>query len=388
MKNKKNKSGSGLLVSFIMIFLISIICASMQQYSSQQTSSVRRTTDFLKAKSIAESGINYTYNNVKFNFNYINNPNLSTNNSFGDGFYTVKVLQVSTNTAYLVSVGTCGNAKAKVSADLLNQRKIDPNLINNENMIDEALFKNYSIIAGGKINWAGTGNIIGGKVRGCGPIELFGNGKLSGSGMEVISSKSINIQGNAEINGIARSAIIEGKIENITTKVKEPVLYIKTPNLDLYPYYQIAYFNNQIKTGSIIINKNFTPLGGILWVDGSVKISNGSFNGCIVATGDIEISTSANINSLNGCPVLISRDGNIKITSTPTISGLVYTKTGNIEWQGGGVLNGAIISTGDVIKGGSSDLIINFIPSTPVVVGMPEYINKSGDYVIISAWQQ
>jgi formylmethanofuran dehydrogenase subunit C len=86
--------------------------------------------------------------------------------------------------------------------------------------------------------------------------------------------------------------------------------------------------------------------------------------------------------------LLISREGNIKITSTPNMRGLIYVRGGSLDWTGGGLLNGNIVVAGNIDKGGGSDLVVAFSAIPPVIPDTVISTTNSTDYVIISAWQQ
>jgi hypothetical protein len=384
------RRGSALLATFGLVLLVAVICSSMYGYSSQQVFTTVRNRDFLKAKVIAEAGANLAYNKVRYSFANLADASLFPETAFGGGTYDVTFTSSGTNQARLVSVGRCGTAEARVSADLFNQARQNISWLKDNRSFDPAIFTNYAVLAGGKIDWGGGGTITnGGKVRANNKIEMVGGGDFYGSNLKVYSSQQIYIQGSSTIQGDAFAPSFAGKVDRIYgTKTVEQVPNITIPIIDLTPFYQKALENNEVKNGNFTLSANYTPAGGVLWVNGNFKISNGSVAGCIIATGDIDSSTSRTLSSVNGYPVLISRDGSIKITSTPTINGLVYTRSGSVMWTGGGQLTGSIISAGNIDKGGGSDLIVNFNPAPPQIPYVPAADTNRSDYVIITAWQE
>lgn len=384
------KRGSALIFVFVIVLLVGVICSGMFRYSSQQLFTSTRTRDFIKAKVIAEAGANKAYNLIKNDFAAVQNDALFPETSFGEGTFDVTLTTIGTNKAMLVSVGKCGTAEARVAADLLYRERINVTMIEKDNPVDPSIFTNYPVLAGGIIEWRGGGELRGGgKVRANGKVDMNGGGEFKGSNVNVYSSWQIYVQGSSYIRGNAYAPSFGGKVDHITgSKVTTQLPFIQIPAIDLLPFYQRALAYNQVKSGTFSINSDYTPAGGVLWVNGDLKISNGRCNGCFVATGDIDISTSREMSSVNGYPLLISRDGGIKITSTPTMSGLVYARSGSIDWTGGGLLTGALIAAVDIDKGGGSDLVINFpaqLPEIPDTIGSST--NKA-DYVIITAWQE
>lgn len=381
--------GSVLVMTFILILTVGLVGSALYATSSQQILSTINTRDHLKARVIAESGINEAYNRLKYDFSLAGEPTNFPPTAFGGGTYDVTVTLIGTNMARLDSIGTCGRSTARVTVDLINLEKTRVNWLPDDRLGNMSVFTNYSILAGGAIGWAGGGEMRGGKpVHANNLLEMTGGGELRGTGLVVRSSQQISMKGSAKILGKTEAPSYSGKTGNITgPRVTGPVPIVTVPQIDLTPFYEWALVNGQVRSGSILVNSDTTIPGGVLWVNGNVRISNGSINGCIVATGDIEISTSRTMQSPNGYPLLISRDGNIKITSTPTMTGLVYARGGNVDWQGGGVLYGAIVLAGRFNKAGGSDLIVGELAAPPAVPETNPPGTNSTDYVIISAWQ-
>lgn len=383
------RRGSALLTTFLLVMFVALAGAGMYQYSSQQIFSVARTRDYLRAKVIAEAGANQAYNRMRYDFSARNNAANFPLTSFGGGTYDVTVTSVSSNKARLVSVGTCGLAESRVSADLLNTPRTRIEWSIDDQILELSVFTNHSILVGGTISWGGNGMILnGGDVRSNSKMSFTGGGTLQGPYLRVYSSMEIYLQGSSKIIGNTFAPKYSGTANITGTKTTVVVPFTAIPNIDLTTFYQRALTNNEVKSGTFSPSIGYSPVGGVVWVNGNIKIPNGSFNGCFIATGDIDMSTAGTMGPVNGYPLLISRDGTIKVTGTPTVSGLIYARGGSVDWQGGGQLNGSIVATGGLNKGGGSDLIINFSPVSPVVPGMPVQVTNSTDYVRVSAWQE
>jgi hypothetical protein len=133
-----------------------------------------------------------------------------------------------------------------------------------------------------------------------------------------------------------------------------------------------------------------------MWVNGSLNIGNGVYNGCFIATGGVELKTTGNgtitMTNSTDYPLLVSRDASILIkqAKTFTFDGLIYAKTGNFDKQGNGDVfgRGAIIAAGNVSKnGGWSGLIFSDpTPAYPGTGGSSPDLNTA-NRVIITAWQ-
>jgi hypothetical protein len=360
----------------------------MHGYSKQQISTSTKNRDFLKAKVIAEAGANQAYNKVKHDFKKIKEPELFPQTTLGDGEYDVTMIPVGEKKARMISIGRCGLSQATVMADLLNQEREQVAWVSDTPNVDLSAFTNYAVLAGGMIDWGGGGTITnGGLVKANNRLEMVGGGKFRGPNLKVLSGQQIYVQGSSYIYGDAYAPSFAGKLDQITTRHTEQVPVTVIPSIDLSPFYQRAYSNNQVRTGTFLINSDYSPKGGVLWVSGNLKISNGKCTGCFVATGDIDMSTSRAMVSTNGYPLLISRDGSIKVTSTADMKGLVYARAGSIDWTGGGTLKGSLVAAGDIGKGGGSDLIVEFNRAPPVIPDVLISTTNTTDYVIISAWQ-
>jgi hypothetical protein len=204
----------------------------------------------------------------------------------------------------------------------------------------------------------------------------------------------ISLVGNATITGAGSAPSISGS--NIGTPMVGPVPVVPVPNIDLTPYYNAALAKGQVYNGAKSISGNVSPNGGIMWVNGSLNIGNGVYNGCFIATGGVELKTTGNgtitMTNSTDYPLLVSRDASILIkqAKTFTFDGLIYAKTGNFDKQGNGDVfgRGAIIAAGNVSKnGGWSGLIFSDpTPAYPGTGGSSPDLNTA-NRVIITAWQ-
>jgi hypothetical protein len=130
-----------------------------------------------------------------------------------------------------------------------------------------------------------------------------------------------------------------------------------------------------------------------MWVNGTLSFGNGTYTGCFIATGGVEIKTTGNgtvtLVKVNRYPLLVSRDADILVKQAKmlTFRGLIYCKTGSFDKQGNGDVNGrgTIIAAGNFTKNGGWAGMI-YEDSTPVPPG-GSYI-QSSDRLIITAWQE
>ncbi|RKX33347.1 MAG: hypothetical protein DRP64_20985, partial [Verrucomicrobia bacterium] len=207
----------------------------------------------------------------------------------------------------------------------------------------------------------------------------------AGSNLDISSSVKITT-GNVTVNGSLTAPDVDPhKKATITggyTETSAPPIVI--PDIDLTPYFNWAKAHGEVHNG-FSTSSSYTPAGGILWVDGDVTISSHAvINGSIIATGDIHISGAVDINPTTTTFAMASRDGNITNTSSGTLNGLVYAKTGNYSQTANGKLIGQLIVNGTIKKGGNSD-IINYVKSIPTP---PWDTTPIPAWPVVAAWQK
>jgi len=224
---------------------------------------------------------------------------------------------------------------------------------------------NHAILCDGPFDFGGCGNIsaAGGAIA-----SLHSNSSLNITG-NASASPNINITSCVSISVGNRTvdANLEAPVLNIHNnaringlRIVDSVNYIEIPDIDLLPYFHEALYNNEVRSGFNSSN-SYTPSGGILWVNGDVQLSGGpgtTFNGMIVATGNIHISGQVNVNAPGRGFALASEHGDIQITTSGTINGLVYAKNGDYRQTANGRLNGQLVVKGSISKGGNSDIVV------------------------------
>ena len=384
--NTKAITGSALLTVMGIVFLIAAVAASMAAMGHQQVFSSVRLRDYVKAQMIAEAGVNDAYNVIKTNWAARLNPANFPAKSFDGGTYDALVIAVISNQASIVSTGMYGTATAMVRADIQN---FVTTTTNGAPIPGSGNPYGYNILSGGQINWAGNSDMVtsNGFFHSNGSYLANGNNILHGN---VESCVSIELSGSATITGAGKAPAIVGTA--IGTPTVTSVSTVSVPDIDLTPYYNAALANNQVYTGSKYLSGTVTPAGGIMWVNGNIYLGNGTYNGCFIATGEIDLQTSGNdtikLNKVNKYPVLASRDGAIlvKQVKTLTFNGLIYCKTGSFDKQGNGDVYayGAVIAAGNVSKNGGWTA---FIWNDPTPVPPGGSLLSSLDRAVITAWQ-
>ncbi len=235
---------------------------------------------------------------------------------------------------------------------------------------------NYGIISGGSITWSGSGT--------CDAVtaNIHTNNQFSTSGSSnfncqlLSASAKILMSGSGDIIGNVKTPILSksGSCKITGTTSLAAVANVTISAIDLTPYYNHALTNGQVFSGTKKINgsSNVTIPGGILWVNGDFEYSgSGTISGSIFATGNIKISGSGDFIAASTYPAIVSRDGDLDMSGSGKVSGLIYTRVGQITKSGSGDVIGSIISGGEFKKSGSWNTLTykNSAPIPPNCTG-------------------
>lgn len=234
----------------------------------------------------------------------------------------------------------------------------------------------YMLYSGGTMKWAGNGGMDSGKVHCNNDFSMSGTGHIKG---DLTTCTKITLNGKDTILGNVTAPTtpqINGKGYISGTKTCGPVPSISVPNIDFNAlYYNHALSNGQIFTGNKIItgSTDVTIPGGILWVNGTFKKSgSGKFTGCVIATGDIDISGSGNCTNVGDFPFAVSVNGDISWSGTGdiTMTGLIYAMNGQFKHSGGGnlTLTGQVIAKNGFDKSGGGDFFVTYKKQVPTSV--------------------
>jgi len=386
---KARREGAAVFTVLGVILLISMALSISLKASSQRIFLARKLADRVKAVACAEAGVDHAYSILATNFSLRTNSTLFPHTTLEDGSYYVRVLTVSNDTVVLVSTGYCGSVEAQVVVDLKNYGGSGIEA-EEARWWDSDAF-DYAMICGGLFTY-----------RGCGTVAGQTNTALAHSNSTLdmrgdvdaqinFSSSTLLKAGNIDVDGSATAPSLD--LHNHATfddgAHEEAVPVVDIPNIDLTPWYNEASANDEVKEGDWSTSSDYTPDGGILWVNGNVTISShATINGQIIATGNITVSGHVKVNAA-GDFAMVSRDGNINNTSSGTIKGLIYAKTGNYSQTANGNHEGQLIVKGSIYKGGCSDVLLmaETIPTPPG--GFPGSEGTPEEELIgVSAWQQ
>ena len=364
MKARVNgRAGSALLTVLGIVAVVSIVCAMLGASAVTQTRSSQITRDMLKARMIAESGLNKAYNAIKGDFALAQGYQLAE--SFGGGAYTVRAVPltgVSANRAQLFAEGTCGLGKVVVAADLENRHKVEA--VGGGGSDYYPL--NYDLLVGGTMKLSGNFNADVTKIHSNGAADMGGSANL-GPDQVVVSSSG--------------TAAWKKQPSNVTLQSNKPAqeifpgpLATAIERLKAYAQAHGAVYANAASIPA-------SPPGGIAYCTGSDAGWSGDGTGCFIFEGMFS-GKHLNVESVNGHPSLIVLSpSSLQLNAGTVLHGAVLLPNSSLKFNGHAEISGPLL-VGQTLTGlGTADLYagdgqgFNLPPQ-----------QKAVDSVVITAW--
>lgn len=396
-----DKGGFALLVVLFFVAAISTFLGMLAFSSSQRAYTAQRLTNKIKAQAMAEAGCEYgyailstdwaaRYDPSAFGSTSTNGTTLnSVSSSPTSGYklsstgssesYKIHVAPIGDQAALVTSTGTCGDVSSvsAVSVQNIGGANDDGSVLSGQ------AFK-YAILCGGDLDFSGCGSIVSpsgqAKFHANGAISLKGN---TAALIDLSSSTSISIHNNVTVGGDVTAPVLSYKSNKVTiggTATQTSVDPVNIPDIDLTPYYNWALAHGEVYDS--LPSGDLTPNGGIIWINGSASIK-AKINGSVIATGDISVLTKfANVTPTTCAFSIASRDGDITMNGGE-VHGLIYAKTGSLNYQGNGTIYGQIIVNGYIKNAGNSDIMTSFAVNVP----SPPGGSTTTDFIAITAWQ-
>jgi hypothetical protein len=364
----------------------------------QRSYTAKKLSDRMRAQILAEAGANDALKILKLDFNAWSGTNFPMRNSYGGGSNVVVARLANANAITLASTGmvTSGvGSKTTVTRSevALTLTKIpmggggtgpDTSWATNEAF-------NYAWATMGDINMVGnmTMNMGKGKIRSKGKFYANGNQTIIGN---IYSSSNIYIK---NLTGTGMAPVVTGCSGGTVVVSNLPPLYV--PIIDLTPYCVAASNNGCYSNGNVTLPSGYSPPGGILYVNGNLTFSPGTYSGCFIASSNISMSggnaSFIFTQNTNGYPVMATVNGGIELQggaqSVFVFTGLIYvaSASGSFNKSGNGEVNGVgtIMTRGGGISknGGWSGML--YTNSTPVYPGTTSSTNYT---VGVTVWQK
>ncbi len=410
-----------MLLGLILIGLIAMGTSLLLRASSQKVFTERRQADRTYAKIIAEAGAHKAVAMIKADPSLISQPIADSTISGGTSSVVITTNSSSGTSEYLLtSVGTYHEEEVEVALVVQHaggSASTEPDPVVLE-LFDGALFcgGDTKMVGGSWIDMAGATAHVNGKIVMTGSAQ-FRDGTL------VSSSTSIKLSGYPEIfSNVAVPTAPSIPWGSPSTFIHGTIAIGPVPEqmieIDLEPFrtYALAgdipgqnykhtawnevYTDPYISADEMPSNGKLTiggcqtvnPVGGVLWVEGSIKFAGSStIKACVIATGNVDVLGGMTHANPGGLPAFMSVNGRMHVGSGCKAYGLIYAHNGDILIDGDATVEGAFICPrGNFDNRGSGKIEYdNSRPYGPngeiVMLPLPE-AGEVGGSPEVSAW--
>lgn len=359
-KEKQGQHGFAMIVALSFLVLMVLVATGVLAFGQHQMSAARRTSDYLKAKVLAETGLNIVFNDIRGDIDLASGYT-GTKTPFGDGTYAVTVTNVSTSAdgktrlLRLSSVGQCGLSEGRASLAVRHTHDTEtsgnPDL---DKILLNALTSPKQIVLNGSVS-------IVGDIASATGISTSGNAfNVTGTGFSpAFSGRAGNFSGGVNTSDPSRYSINWGAVLSMDKYTSKAVTYDGRA-FSSYPANTIVYSPNDI------------------------SISGGTIQCMIISAKNITISGNATLLQPGTYPVLVSLNGSIRITGTPEVNGFVVSLSGSGTMgkaAGNPTINGSLFIMGGLPNSGNVTINYRALdirpPDTP----------DTEDIVEVVAWQ-
>jgi len=416
------RAGSAMILALTMVAVVATATATAYFYSASQVTAGKKTISFLKARSIAESGLTIAYGQMKASPALITNGTTWAWTSFDGGQYMVTPKMVTPTNIILNAVGQFNHETAQARMDLHYYPATPGGGGNGGGGSSGSLYGPYIftnvLYVGGNCSWSGSAAFDGGCAFVNGTLGMSGSCSwgnttstlviasaqpmsFSGSvtlNANTVMTPSITMSGSGQINAntvvlsTPTAYSLNGSARINGTKVAGTVPVQAIPSIEMSPYYQIACTNHEVYT-NFSHSGAYSPVGGVLWNVGTLKFSgSGTSKGCFISTSGINLSGSMNFSpSTTSWPTLYNQAGDISVSGSGDIQGLIYSG-GTVSFSGSGnIVGGPLISASTFSKTGSGGLtlgipISGFVVTTPLV-NAQQSTPSSAMSLVVTGWQ-
>ncbi len=336
MKHAKNR-GSALLTVLGIVSIISVVCSMLGFMASQQMRMARVTRETLKARLIAESGLNLAYNKIKADFSLA--AEYDDKGDFDSGTYHVSSVPLEgadANRAMLVAEGVCGLGRFKVSADLENRQ-----LVSGDDDGADYFDLLYDLLVGSTLKLGGNFEADVTAVHANGNVDLSGSAHTDA--MTVSSAGTVTWKkADGSVTILNNQSPVEVLSEALLAAIDAFIAY--------------AELNGAVYASGADIPA--APPGGVAYCTGSSSGWNGQGTGCFIFAGEIALQgVHLNVSSVDGYPALIALGANqIKINNTAVINGALIIPNGSLHINGTATINGPILIGQSMTGNGTANL--------------------------------
>ncbi|HPW75263.1 MAG TPA: hypothetical protein PLJ32_04755 [Kiritimatiellia bacterium] len=363
------RNGSAVVAVLGIISVIMIVSGMLARSATRQMRATQITREMLKARLIAESGLNKAYNAVKTDFDRLNG--FTETLAFGGGSCTVRAEMLTSEDgrerARLVSEGVCGLGRARVSADLENVTRVlgDDQAGSVAGDYFDLLF---DLLVGGILDLKGNFKATVTDIHANGNVKLTGSSNVDA--MRVSSTGTIEWKKN---DGTVTLLTNQSPVEILSAALTEAI----------NAFIAVAEENGAVYAhGSDIPS---SPPGGVAVCTGSSDGWSKTGTGTFIFLGDVKLQGSGvNLTAQNGYPALIVLGtGEVKINADAVIRGAVIMPNASFHLNGHAVIYGAVLIGQGMTGNGTADL---YAGDSGQGFSLPPTHQVEQDYVVVTAW--
>ncbi len=308
MRNNRSK-GSALVTVMLTLTVVMFAAGAAMAMAVFMPRMVRRQGDFIRAKAIAEAGINEAFSRIAGDYSLVHSPAAFPVTAFADGEYHVTPHPLGEGAAILTSIGRFGNAEARVAVDVQHDRGLY-GTTGARSPWGHAIFANCSL------QFHGTPPAVRGGMHTNQTFGLSGNPKnMEGT----VTARSFNWTG--------------GELPPEQIGAWEEIEFPKLTDQVFVDLHQVAQANGAVRPGGTYRQADFADIpGNVAWFTGNVTF-HGSFDfeGYVIVDGNVTFRGSG-VRNLEG---LLYIDGTVTCngSTTMTIEGSMLAG-GNVTWNG------------------------------------------------------
>ena len=340
---KADRKGSALLIVIGIVLVISLATAALSYHASHQMHASKVTREQLKARLIAESGLNKAFHEIRQDFDQVHS--YSDTGEFGDGAFAVTNAplygtdgSVLEDRAQLVSHGTCGGvgrSVVKIDVERRSSTTVDPGT---ENRFFN-LF--YNVLVNGIMKM--NGNFYAGVENMHINEKATISGAAHGDMMTVSSSKTVTWK---KADGSVTLLNNQSRVEVVTEALLAAIQ---------------MFIEHAISHGAVYENGADipeSPPGGIAYCTGNPGGWSREGKGCFIFAGDASFQGNAlDVESVNGYPaIIVLGTGEVKMNAGSRVDGAIIVPYGSLTLNGHAEIHGALVVGQEFKANGTADL--------------------------------
>ena len=359
----KERTGSALLAVLGVVAVVSIVCGMLSVTANNQARGSQISRDMLKARMIAESGLNKAYCAVKKDFSLASGYRLKE--TFDGGSYKVNAVPLPQgaveNRAQLLSEGVYGTGKVIVSVDLENRRPVAAG-DNPDNFCPLA----SDLLVGGTLTLKGNFNAEVTEIHANGNADLGGSASVDNA---VISSAGV--------------AAWKKKPASVTLKSYQPARVVYPSELEAAVETLKAHAQANGAVYATGAQVPASPQGGVAYCTGSDAGWSGEGTGCFIFEGPFN-SKHVNLTAANNYPALVVLSpSSIQFNAGAVIRGPVILPSSSLKFNGHAAIYGPMIVGQAMTGNGTADF---YAGTGGQGFNLPPAAVEQEDNVVITAW--